>query len=109
MRRIPRCPQRQDPVGGVMAEGRLVRVFVWKEGAAPDPEYVQQVLQVAVPQARGAADQVPITGGAVSGDWPGDFWSYALPRIREDGDWTDPARYDLSGWTCSDSRTGSRL
>jgi uncharacterized RDD family membrane protein YckC len=92
-----------------MAERRLARVFVWKQGAEPDPDYVQQVLQAAVPEARRPGGEYAVTGEAAPAEWPADFWSFALPRLRQGTDWTDPARYELAGWTGTDSRSGSRL
>src|SRR5689334_24486952 len=92
-----------------MAERRLARVFVWKQGAEPDPEYVQQVLQAAVPEARQPGGEYAVTGAAAPTEWPADFWTFALPRLREGTDWTDPSRYELAGWTGTDSRSGSRL
>ncbi len=92
-----------------MAERRLARVFVWKQGAEPEPDYVQQVLQAAVPEARQPGGEYAVTGEAAPAEWPADFWSFALPRLRQGTDWTDPARYELAGWTGTDSRSGSRL
>jgi uncharacterized RDD family membrane protein YckC len=92
-----------------MAERRLARVFVWKQGAEPDPDYVQQVLLAAVPEARRPGGEYAVTGEAAPADWPADFWSFALPRLRQGTDWTNPARYELAGWTGTDSRSGSRL
>src|SRR2546429_446454 len=36
-----------------MAEGRLVAVFIWKQGGEPDPAYVRPVLHVAAAAALG--------------------------------------------------------
>ena len=99
-----------------MTEKRLVAVIIWKQGAAPDAAYTRQVLRVAAPEALGppGADgepalRVPVRMLGGPSEWPDDFWIVALQALRYPTDYSDPARYDLSGWQGTDSRTGSRL
>ena len=70
-----------------MAERRLARVFVWKQGAEPDPDYVQQVLQAAVPEARRPGGEYAVTGEAAPAEWPADFWSFARDTRSPDPNW----------------------
>src|SRR5690349_18865326 len=99
-----------------MTEKRLVAVIIWQQGAALDAAYTREVLRVAAPAALGppGADGEPplrvparVLGGP--SEWPDDFWIVALQALRYPTDYSDPARYDLSGWQGTDSRTGSRL
>src|SRR6476659_1405174 len=86
---------------------QLARIFVWTEGPPRDPAYVREAVNAAVPEAR-ALETPPVVADGVVGEWPADFWSYALPRLRAGG-WVDPARYEMAGWAGSDSRDGARL
>ena len=96
---------------------RLVRVLVWKQGEVPDAGYLRQVLLVAAPAALGAPDAaggdpslvVPVQMLDGPTTWPDDFWAWALPSLRSPIDYSDPARYDLSGWQGTDSRSNTRL
>ncbi len=92
-----------------MAERRPAQIFVWVEGPTPDPAYVQQVLQAALPAPEGSGPAPAVHSAGVPDPWPSDLWGYALPRMRQVGDWTDPRRYALAGWTGTDSRSGRRI
>src|SRR5438094_6345318 len=95
---------------------RVARVFIWKQGAAPDYSYARQVLSVVNPQAYRAVagDNPPLHLFSVLGPWPEDFWVRALGDLRAipapgGNSWTDTMTYELAGWQGTDSRTGDRL
>src|SRR5690242_9663292 len=99
-----------------MADGRLVQVFIWKQGGEPDLDYIRQVLRVAAPAALGPPGPageptvlVPVIPLAGPDDWPADFWSVVQPVLRGPVDYADQTRYDLSGWQGDDARHKARL
>src|SRR4051794_8618039 len=95
---------------------RIVQVFFWKQGAAPDLDYVRQVLSIVNPEAFAAiaGDNPPVQLFSVIGPWPDDPWTRALQDMRAIPSisriaWTDPNQYELNGWQGSDLRTGDHI
>ena len=85
----------------------LVGIWMWTEGADPDAAYIRQVLEAAVPAARGLGGRVPVQSARVDGPWPADFWPYALARL--DPALTDHRQYELTGWAGADARSAAHL
>ena len=100
----------------VSEQDRLAQIFIWRQGSAPDIEYVRQLLSAVNPDAVRAisADDPPLKLFTIVGSWPQDMWARALLDMQAspapDGtQWVDTTHYDLAGWQGADSRTGEQL
>src|SRR5688572_16977544 len=95
---------------------RLVRVFIWKEGDTPAPEYVRALVRYVT--SRTSVERSLTTPAThlfpTQGDWPDDPWDRALEDLSYvpapgGRSWIDSEQYELLGWQGIDSRTGDRL
>src|ERR1043165_4486642 len=98
------------------ASSRIVRVFVWRQGAVPDLAYARRVLSAVNPEAYAAAsgENPPLQLFSITESWPDEPWDRVLEDMLSvpapnDTRWTDTNRYRLEGWQGTDSRTGGGL
>src|SRR4051812_37012054 len=95
---------------------RLDRVFLWKQGDAPNFDYAKELLESINPDASRTISDDPsrLQLFTVTGPWPGDPWERAIADMDSvpaptGTRWTDAANYDLAGWQGNDLRTGENL